>query len=803
MIAPALALPCATALASTFSHELVREAGALLAEESKARGAVCLLAPTVNIARSPLGGRTFESFSEDPTLSGQMASDYIQGLQGNGVSAVIKHFVANDQEHERTAYNAIIDDRTLHEVYLRPFQIAQKHSKPWAIMTSYNKVNGLHSSENPTLIDILRNEWKFNGLIMSDWYGTYSVSDSINAGMDLEMPGPSIWRNWSQMNHLITARKIDIRQIDRLASEVLSWVQNLARQNRDLVFHPIEERTRTEAQASDAVLLRRLATESLVLLKNDRNVLPLSSGETVACVGPNCEVASVTGGGSAALNASWTVSPWQGLTDNNPGVNLEKAQGCIGAKFLPLFGAEFTRASGDAGIDLAHYAIVGGQSLTEPTVLDTSHTSSVYLCDFIDERLGEKYITELTSTFTPTQSGAYDFGIAVSGMGWLWLDDELVIDLSKNQSRGGPDSAFSGSATTERRGRVSVTKGKSYRLRVLHDARLPPAEELNGTMPFNQEVAFRVGASPTVDEPRLSEEALSLARRSSKVAIFVGLNADWESEGYDRATLNLPLGQDALISNIAAVNPNTVVVIQAGSAVAMPWINEVAAVVYAWYGGNECGNAIADVLYGHVSPSGRLPLSLPRRERDIPAHKEYGCTEGDVRYAEGIWVGYKHYNARGVAPLFPFGHGLSYTSFDYSDLAVDSVSEEDEWGLGASVTVTNTGKVAGSHSVHFYTCPPPTRPPGLAQPSHAIQAYGKTGMLAPGASERITCHLDKCEYVLLSLSDHADAVSHWSTRKQKWVIGSGQWNLRVGLDAQTLWGSAHFSLQRDIEWSGV
>lgn len=270
-----------------------------------------------------------------------------------------------------------------------------------------------------------------------------------------------------------------------------------------------------------------------------------------------------------------------------------------------------------------------------------------------------------------------------------------------------------------------------------------------------------MGAFPVVDPDQAIEDAVALAKASDKAIIVAGLNADWESEGYDRPNLSLPMRQDELITRVAEAQPNTIVIIQAGSAVSMPWLSKVAGVLYAWYGGNEAANAIADIVYGKVNPSGRLPITLPKRELDIAANLNYKSARTKIYYEEGIWVGYKYFNARGIEPLFPFGHGLSYTTFEYSDLKITSQPEKnakpDEWKLKVAVTVTNTGKTAGSHSVHFYTCPPAETATSLRHPEQSLQAFDKVKGLAPGAKQTVEVTLDKCEYG--STTGHAPSLS--------------------------------------------
>ena len=423
---------------------------------------MCLLAPTNNIQRSPLGGRAFESFSEDPTLSGLIAASYINGVQANGVSATIKHLVANDQEHERMGEDSVISSRALRDIYLRPFQIAQRLSKPWAFMTSYNKLNGRHCSENSWLLqEVVRKEWKFDGLIMSDWFGTYSVSGSINAGLNLEMPGPAVWRNPRLVSHVLSAHKIDPRRLDQSAAEILNWVQKVAKLNEELVYSaPSEETTRTEAKDEDATILRRLATQGIVLLKNDNSVLPLKS-KKVAVIGPNAKDKVITGGGSARLRAAWSQSPWEGLVENKPeGVELDYSLGATTSKFLPMLGETFTCLDGSPGFNLRHYAIVDGKQADSPTVEEKYDTSDMLMADFYHPDLGRQWFTEVETVMTSPSDGEYEFGIVVTGMGWVWVDGKLVVDYSRDQVRG---SAYFGNGTVEVRATIKVEKGKVSR----------------------------------------------------------------------------------------------------------------------------------------------------------------------------------------------------------------------------------------------------------------------------------------------------------------------------------------------------
>lgn len=390
-----------------------------------------------------------------------IAAAYIAGLQEGGVSAAIKHFVGNDQEHERMGEDSIIAPRALREIYLRPFQIALKKSKPQAFMTAYNKLNGTHCSENGWLLEeLLRKEWGFDGLVMSDWFGTYSVSESINAGLNLEMPGATRWRPNGLVSHLIKAHKIDPRQLDKVAGGVLSWVQKLAKKNEELVYSLSgKERTRTEYQAEDAEFLRRLAGESIVLLKNEMNLLPIRGHKKIAVIGPNAKAKVLTGGGSAQLRSAWSSTPWQGLSNNAPeGVELSYSLGCYSSKFLPILDDNFTCPDGSSGFQLSHFPITSsGDKAEEPVHVETWDTSDMFLADFTAPGLTEKYFTQLDAVWTPVVDGEYEFGMVVTGKGWLWVDGELVIDGSREEER---SSRFFGSGTRELKGRTKVKKNK-------------------------------------------------------------------------------------------------------------------------------------------------------------------------------------------------------------------------------------------------------------------------------------------------------------------------------------------------------
>lgn len=458
--------------------------------------------------------------------------------------------------------------------------IAQKHSKPLSYMTSYSKVNGTHVSENKAILqNILRDEWKFDGMVMSDWYGTYSVSDSINAGLDLEMPGPAKWHESGLVSHAYTSKKFSDKTLNARARAVLTFVQRLTKLNADLVYaKPSEERTRTEEKEADAALLRKIGGEALVLLKNDGDVLPIKEKTKIAVIGPNAKSSVLTGGGSAQLKSSWSQTPYEGLDNNKPqGVELSYALGCAGHKFLPSFtGDDIVALDGSKGITLEYYNLTAdGKKEDKPVVTDTHDSTFMFLADGVPKVVGHHFILECKGTWEAPTTGEYEFGLTVTGAGKFFINDNLVVANFENQT---PGEAFFGSGTIEEKGTFKVEKGTKYSIRIEHDTRQPPR---GAVTPLNIS-GIIAGFFPKTSDEELIAEAAKVAKSVDVPVIVAGLNKDWESEGYDRANLSLPLNMDKLISAVAAANPKTVVVIQAGSCVSMPWLNEVSSVVYAW-----------------------------------------------------------------------------------------------------------------------------------------------------------------------------------------------------------------------------
>ncbi|KAJ5954894.1 hypothetical protein N7501_009173 [Penicillium viridicatum] len=781
---PAACFPCATALGATWDTELLSEVGALMGEEAIAKGTHIVLGPTINTQRSPLGGRGFESFSEDGVLSGTLAGHFCKAMQDKGVAATLKHFVCNDQEHERLAVNSILTNRALREIYLMPFQLAMRICRSQCVMTAYNKVNGTHVSENKAIIDdILRKEWGWEGLVMSDWFGTYSTSDAIIAGLDIEMPGKTRWRGGA-LAHAVSSNKVAQYQLDERVRNILNlvnWVEPLG----------IPEGAPEKAlnRPEDQALMRRAAAESVVLMKNEGDILPLKKDGSLLVIGPNAKIAAYCGGGSASLAPYYTVTPFDGVSAKTKG-EVEYSQGVYSHKDLPLLGPKLKTADGKPGFTFKVYN-EHPNSGEERQVVDELHLleSSGFLMDYVNPKIKSMtYYVDMEGTFTPEESGVYDFGVTVVGTGKLLIDGEVVVDNTKNQKQG---SAFFGTATIEEIGTKELKAGQTYK--VLFQFGSAPTSDLDtrGIVAFGPG-GFRFGASRQVSQEELIANAVEQAKTASQVVIFAGLTLEWETEGHDREHMDLPPGSDELISRVLEVNPNAVVVIQSGTPVTMPWADKTKALVQAWFGGNECGNGIADVLYGDVNPSAKLPITFPRRLQDNPSYLNFRSERGRVLYGEDIYVGYRYFEKSDVAPGFAFGHGLSYTSFAREDLRIETVPEQKMYTesgepVTASVTVSNTGSVAGAEIVQLWIVPPKT---DVSRPVRELKAFQKV-FLQPGESKTVQLVVEK-----------KLATSWWDEEREQWISEKGTYQVLVtGTGAEELQGE--FEVGKTRFWLGL
>ena len=646
---PAACLPCGTALASTWDQDLLRDAGILIGKECLAKGAHCWLGPTINMPRSPLGGRGFESFAEDPHLAGRMAATMITGCESTGVISAVKHFVGNDQEHERRAVDVLVTQRALREIYLRPFQIVARDACPGALMTSYNKINGKHVVESKEMLDMVRQEWKWNPLIMSDWLGTYTTIDSMNAGLDLEMPGPSRYRG-RYVESALQARLIKESTIDNRAQKVLEFVQQASRA-------PVSAVETGRDYPEDRALNRKLCADSIVLLKNRNDLLPLPKTiKKIALIGSHVRTPAISGGGSASLEPYYTVSLYDAVSEALPHTEILHEVGAYAHKMLPVIDRLLSNA-------VMHFynEPIGTERILRAT--QPMSKTAFQLMDFNAPELNRGlFYATLTGDFTPDVSGVWDFGLTVFGTGTLYVDDELVVDNTTHQTRG---TAFFGKGTVQELGSKTLNAGQTYKIRIEYGSANTSPMKAIGVVHFGGGAAH-LGACLHVDAAEMVRSAVKAAAEAEYTVICTGLNHEWESEGFDRPDMDLPPGIDALIASVLEVAANkTVIVNQSGTPVTMPWADRARGIVQAWYGGNETGNGIADVIFGDVNPSGKLPLSWPVDVKHNPTYLNYASVGGRVLYGEDVYVGYRYYEKLDREVLFPFGYVLVLWVLDY------------------------------------------------------------------------------------------------------------------------------------------
>ncbi|KAL4962722.1 beta-glucosidase H [Aspergillus stella-maris] len=777
---PAACFPCGTALAATFNQDLLHEAGQLMGQEAIAKNVSVILGPTVNMVRSPLGGRGFESLGEDPILSGLSAAAIIRGIQSTGVQATIKHFICNEQEHKRNGVQSIVTERALREIYALPFQIAVRDAKPRAFMTAYNGVNGTFCCDNEKLLKgLLRGEWGWEGLVMSDWCGLYSTVEAIKAGLDLEMPGPSSWRGYL-LKFAAETGKVWPHTLDERVKEVLKFVSKCAAIPGIVEGGPEEKNDTLET----AALLRRVGNESIVLLKNDRGLLPLSKNRRTLIIGPNAKGTTYCGGGSAALEPYYAVSPYDGIKGKlayPPAYTV----GAYTHKLLPLLGAQMQphSSNGKPGMTWKVYNEPPGAELRRPVEELWLTGTNIDLNDYKHPASHDLWYADLEGTLIVDEDGTYEFGLAVCGTARLYVDDKLVVDNATKQALG---DTFYGLGTVEERGPIVLIHGKEYHVKV--EFASAPSYTLKVDSAMLGSGALRVGCCKVIDAQAQIEKAVELARTHDQVIICGGLNGDWEQESSDRTNMKLPGVLDQLISEVAIANPRTVVVMQTGTPVEMPWLDTTSALIQAWYGGNETGNCVADVLFGDYNPSGKLPLTFPKRLQDVPSFLNFRTEAGRTLYGEDIYVGYRYYQLADLMVNFPFGHGLSYTSFSFSDLNL----EVRDGLVHASFQVRNTGLVKGAEVAQLYVHP--MQPAKVNRPVNELKGFTKVE-LDPG----------ECKEVTISVAEKY-AASYFDEERNQWCVEAGDYrvtisNSSVSTDGKAISGS--FTVPDTYWWNGL
>ncbi|KAJ4259946.1 hypothetical protein NW757_001894 [Fusarium falciforme] len=767
--------PCGISLAATWNKDLLYQVGQHLALEAKARSAEMLLAPTVCMHRHPLGGRNFESFSEDPLLTGKLAAQYIKGLQDRGVAATIKHFVGNEQETNRLTIDSLITERPLRELYLRPFEIAIREANPWAVMSSYNLINGVHADLNKhTLKDILRGEWGYDGTVVSDWGGINSSVESVQAGCDIEFPYSAKWR----LDKLITAANeglIKMEDIDQAAENMLTLVERLKGSD----MSP-EEPEREDDRKETRELIRAAGHEGLTLLKNDDGILPLCPKSTkVAVIGPNANRAIAGGGGSASLNPYYNTIPLDSIRK----VSQKKvtfAQGCYIHKWLPVASDYCTDKSGKPGVNIDWFA--GDKFEGSPVVIQRRTNTDLFLWDSAPlQQVGPEWSAIATTYLTPKTTGKHTISFMSVGPGKLYVNGQLVLDLWEWTEEG--EAMFDGSV--DYLVDVDMEADKAVELRVEMTNELRPISKQKQFGITHKYGGCRIGFKEQ-DRVDYIQEAVETARAADVAVVIVGVDAEWESEGYDRQTMDLPVdgSQDRLIEAVVKANPRTIVVNQSGSPVHMPWADHVPVIIQGWYQGQEAGNALADVLFGIQNPSGKLPATFPKRIEHTPAWHTWPGENHKVLYGEGLYIGYRHYDHAKITPLFPFGHGLSYTTFEYGRPEISTRTLTPDGVIKITLAISNIGSRAGAETVQLYVHDEKSR---LPRPEKELVAF-----------EKVFLEADETRHITISLDKYA--VGYYDETVPGWIAEEGAFKVLIGASSADIRQSTKFSVKESFTW---
>ncbi|KFY24205.1 hypothetical protein V491_02245 [Pseudogymnoascus sp. VKM F-3775] len=738
----AASLPSGVSLAATWDSKIIQDVCTILIAEAKSKEVDVLLGPTVCIPRTPLGGRNFEAYSEDPFLTGKLAGVFINSIQDAGIGACIKHFAANDQETRRFFIDEKIPDRALREIHLQPFQIAIRDSAPWTLMTAYNKINGTYCSAHELLTqDVLRKEWGWDGLVMSDWFGTNSIVPSLKAGLDLEMPGP--FADWQE----------------------------------------------GEEQASDLPehreILRRAAAEGIVLLKNSANILPFGnlSEKTIAIVGPNAMRSVATGGGSSNLEPHYRTTPYESIKaevlKKFPTATIKAHPGILSHRYLPLLDPAIMEnpETGDRAFLLSFWRNLTHEG--SPFLVENRPSYNLVCYDGLPAELttGERYSYRGRCVITPKTTGVHEFSLSSCGPGKLILDGKVLLEIERHWWS--PKSAlFMSYGSPEERIQVHMTAGRDYELVLESVSREPKPYDLDPMAMLEREEIQDGGRIGFVENPgnlvEYFKEAVDLAKSSDFAIVVVGKDQEWETETSDMVSMDLPGQSNALISAVAEANPNVIVVNQTGSPFTMPWEADVtpsyrplqkptptllsstkpAALL-------PCpGRPTSPPSCKHGTKArSKLPITFPRRIEDNPSYCNYPGDNDVVHYGEGIYAGYRFYDHRAIKPLFPFGARQSYTTFEYSNIRLDTnVLAGDGKGqdkIVVQVDITNTGTVDGKEIVQFYVSQSST--PRLSRPPQELKGWDKV-FVRVGETVTAQATLDRV------------SISYWDNGVNKWVI---------------------------------
>jgi beta-glucosidase len=738
---PATAMAAGIALAAAWDAELAERVGVEIARDARARGVHFLLGPGVNIYRAPMNGRNFEYFGEDPFLASSIAVGYIRGVQSQGVCATVKHFIANNSEFDRRKSDAVVDERSLREIYMPAFEAAVRDARVGAIMTSYNLTNGLYMSQNGNLNNaVVKDEWDFDGIIMSDWTSTYDGIAAANGGLDLEMPSGDLM-NLKNLAPAVEKGKVSLKTIDDKVRRILNTAVRFGWLDRDQTDSTIPRYSSDGCRvALDA------ARKSMVLLKNKGGLLPLDRKNirSLAVIGPNAHPPVPVGGGSARVNPFQAVSFMKGLSDAlGEGTDVFYHKGIPDLEEI----SKATRFYADPSNE------VEGMQLE---LFDNMELAGEPARICTQRRVGTSELIEpfssarWTGYFTPPSDGTYDIFVQIPGerIGYkLYLDDRPILD-------------------TWRFSKALVNTCAVFLESAAHKIVLELVRRGEGFAGGKLRLGIAQPAS------LVDSEAKALAGRSDAVVVAAGFDPETESESCDR-TFALPFGQDALIKEIAGINKNLIVVITSGGSVDMrDWLEKVPALIQAWYPGQEGGVAFAEILLGDTNPSGRLPVTFEQRWEDNPSVNSYYPEAGSdrVEYSEGVFVGYRGYEEKNIKPQFPFGYGLSYTTFEYGGLAIEPVlpletaEGTSDAAFKISFDIENTGGFSGEEVAQLYVG---STGKGIHRPPKELKGFAKI-RLCPGERKRVSIKLNRRSF------------SYYDTHSKDWKVETGDREIFVG-----------------------
>lgn len=746
---PSLSLPSGTCLAATWDERAARRYGRILAGEARERGIHVVLGPTINLHRSPLGGRSFEAFSEDPLLTSRIGVGYVQGLQSGGVAACPKHYVGNESETERFTVRARIDERTLRELYLAPFEAAVREGGAWTIMSAYSGVNEATMTEHTLLRSPLKDEWGFDGLVISDWGAVRSVVASATAAQDVVFPGPA--SPWSEgLLDAVESGAVAEADVDEKVGRLLLLAARVgALEGR--AFAP-PDAVAAPPPVDAARELRELAVAGMVLLRNEDEILPIRPDglSSLAIIGASADEPRIQGGGSATVIPARVSSPLAALTERLPGVTIRRAVGSPatdGIVALPIHTVTDPE-TGEPGVRVRFFDERG-------RAIRSERRESCHLV-WLGNAPTDASVVELDTFFTPDASSTGELGFAIEGEAWLWADSELFHHASMDPD---PDGLGAGLLNPRSSSApIDLVEGAPIRLRLRY--RYPSGGEF-----FPGALSVVVGTrTPPSERPRMLGDAVAAAASSDVAVVVVGTSEQVESEGRDRTDLRLPGWQDELVEAVSAANPRTVVVVNSGAPVELPWAERVGAVLAAWFPGQEAGEAIADVLLGDAEPGGRLPVTWPVALADVPV-REVAPIDGVLDYAEGLHVGYRAWLRSGSRPRYPFGHGLGYTEWAIeSVVAARPEGDTRDRDVVCAVTLANVGSRAGTTVVQVYASRPGS---AIERPRRWLAGFRRVTLDAGGRTR-----------ILIDVP--ARQFAHWEGR---WVWEPGSFQLEVGFSA--------------------